>query len=170
MMIALEAHAPALNRLRSWTLAADKDLFGRWQAVVTFGRIGRRGQARRHAFEDEAGLSRFERRALLRCRSATQRIGVSYEAVEASPSVLPLLMQLGVTCRFVQNRATRRASRVRCLLQTPIAFEAGSGRRFCREKSAIICVGAMLYWNEGLWISLIPLGFWLACSLEQIGR
>ena len=52
MMIALEARAPALNRLRSWSLAADQDLFGRWQAVVTFGRIGQRGQARRHAFEE----------------------------------------------------------------------------------------------------------------------
>jgi predicted DNA-binding WGR domain protein len=90
MMIALEARAPALNRLRSWSLAADQDLFGRWQAVVTFGRIGRRGQARRHAFEDEVDLSRFVRRALLRRRSATQRIGGSYEAVEASPSVLPI--------------------------------------------------------------------------------
>jgi hypothetical protein len=77
-------------------LAADKDLFGRWQAVVTFRRIGRRGQARRHAFEDEAGLSRFVRRGLLRRRTATRRIGAGYEAVEASPSVLPLLMQLGV--------------------------------------------------------------------------
>jgi predicted DNA-binding WGR domain protein len=99
MMIGLEARAPALNRFRSWTLAADQDLFGRWQAVVTFGRIGRRGQARRHAFEDEAGLSRFVRRALLRRRSATSRIGVSYEAVEASSSVLPLLVQLGLTSR-----------------------------------------------------------------------
>lgn len=96
MMIALEARAPALNRLRSWTLAADQDLFGRWQAVVTFGRIGRHGQIRRHAFEDEAGLSRFVRRALLRRKSATRRIGVSYEAVEASPSALPLLRQLGL--------------------------------------------------------------------------
>jgi hypothetical protein len=40
MMIALEARAPALKRLRSWSLAADQDLFGRWQVVVTFGRIG----------------------------------------------------------------------------------------------------------------------------------
>jgi predicted DNA-binding WGR domain protein len=100
MMIALEARAPALNRLRSWSLAADQDLFGRWQAVVTFGRIGRRGQERRHAFEDEAGLSRFVRRALLRRRSATRRIGVSYEAVEASPSVLPILAQLGLDIRL----------------------------------------------------------------------
>ena len=101
MMIALEARAPALNRLRSWTLAVDQDLFGRWQAVVTFGRIGRvSDQARRHAFEDEAGLSRFERRALLRRKSATRRIGVSYEAVEASPSVLPLLRQLGLAVRL----------------------------------------------------------------------
>jgi predicted DNA-binding WGR domain protein len=100
MMIALEARAPALNRHRSWTLAADRDLFGRWQAVVTFGRIGRHGQTRRHAFEDEASLSRFVRRALLRRRSAMHRIGVSYEAVQASPSVLPVLAQLGLAIRL----------------------------------------------------------------------
>ena len=110
MMIALEARAPALNRLRSWTLAADQDLFGRWQAVVTFGRIGRHGQARRHAFEDEAGLSRFVRRALLRRRSATRRIGVSYEAVEASPSVLPLLAQLGLAVRLPSAPELGRAA------------------------------------------------------------
>jgi len=104
MMITLEARAPALNRLRSWTLAADQDLFGQWQAVVTFGRIGRHGQARRHAFEDEAGFSRFVRRALLRRRSATRRIGVSYEAVEASPSLLPLLTQLGLAVRLPSAR------------------------------------------------------------------
>lgn len=46
MMIAMEARAPALNRLRSWTLAADQDLFGQWQAVVTFGRIGQHGDTR----------------------------------------------------------------------------------------------------------------------------
>jgi hypothetical protein len=84
MMIALEARAPALKRLRSWTLAADQDLFGRWQAVVIYGRIGRHGQTRRHAFEDESGLFCFVRRALLRRRSATCRIGVSYAAVAAS--------------------------------------------------------------------------------------
>jgi hypothetical protein len=81
MMIALEARAGAEPPS---VLAADQDLVGRWQVVVTFGRIGRHGHARRHAFEDEAGLSRFVRRALLRRRSATRRIGVSYEAVEAS--------------------------------------------------------------------------------------
>jgi hypothetical protein len=66
---------------------------------VTFGRIGRRGQARQRAFEDEVDLSRFVRRALLRRRSATRRIGVSYEAGEASTSVLPILAQLGLASR-----------------------------------------------------------------------
>lgn len=102
MMIALEARAPALNRLRSWTLSADQDLFGQWQAVVTFGRIGRRGQVRRHTFDDEVGLSGFVRCALLWRRSATRRIGVSYEAVQASPSVRPLLAQLGVASAYRQ--------------------------------------------------------------------
>ena len=57
--------APSAEPPSVLDLAADQDLFGQWQAVVTFGRIGRHGQARRHAFEDEAGLSRFVRRALL---------------------------------------------------------------------------------------------------------
>ena len=56
--------------------------------------------SRRHAFEDEASLSRFVRRALLRCGSATRRIGVSYEVVAASPSVLALLTQLGLAVRL----------------------------------------------------------------------
>jgi predicted DNA-binding WGR domain protein len=96
VMIALEARAPTLNRLRSWTLTVDQDRFGQWQAIVTFGRIGRHAQACRHVFEEEAGLSRVVRRALLRRRSATRTIGVSCEAVEASPSVLPILAQLGL--------------------------------------------------------------------------
>jgi hypothetical protein len=72
---------------------------------LSFNFSGRSGfsfivaDARRHAFEDEASLSRFVRRALLRRRSATRRIGVSYEAMEASPSVLPLLAQLGLAIR-----------------------------------------------------------------------
>lgn len=113
MMIALEARAPALNRLRAWTLVVDQDLFGRWQAVVTFGRIGRRGQARRHAFEDEVELSRFVRRALLRRRSALGRIGVKYEAVAASPSALLLLSQLGLAMRvpLASDRSERPQSR-----------------------------------------------------------
>ena len=98
MMIALEARAPALKRLRSWSLAANQDPFGRRQVVVTFGRIGAAAGAR-HAFEDEAGLSSFVRHALLRHRSPTRRIGVSYEAVQASPSVLPVLAQLGLAIR-----------------------------------------------------------------------
>ena len=100
MMIALEARAPTLNRLRAWTLVVDQDLFGRWQAVVTFGRIGRHGQKRRHAFADEAELSRFVRRALLRRRTAVRRIGVKYEAVAASPSARLLLSQLGLAMRM----------------------------------------------------------------------
>ena len=51
---------------------------GQWRAIVTFGRIGRRRQVRRHAFEDEAGMSPFVRRALLRRReSATSRIDIT---------------------------------------------------------------------------------------------
>ena len=136
MMIALEARAPALNRLRSWTLAADQDLFGRWQAVVTLGRIERHDQARRHAFEDEASLSRFVRRALLRCGSATRRIGVSYEVVEASPSVLALLTQLGLAVRLPPApKSGRGASEPLGAVPTPSGLHP-PGRRYWRFTSA----------------------------------
>ena len=77
---------------------------------MTFGRIGRHGQARLHAFENEAGLSRFVRRTLLRRRSATRRIGVNYEAVKASPSVLLLLRQLGLAVRLPSAQEVGRAA------------------------------------------------------------
>jgi predicted DNA-binding WGR domain protein len=105
MMIALEAHAPALNRFRSWTPTGDQDLFGRWQAVVTFGRIGRHGQASRHAFEDEAGLSRFVRSAILRRKSATPRIGVSV------PAAMPV-SRLRSSTRDRQDHRSRRTARL----------------------------------------------------------
>jgi hypothetical protein len=47
--------------------------------------------------------------ALLRRRSAMRRIGVSYEAVEVSPSVLPFLMQLGLAVRLPSAPTLERA-------------------------------------------------------------
>ena len=99
MMIVLEARAPELNRLRSWRIEASPDLFGRWHATVTFGRIGRAGRSRQHAFAEEADLARFLRRALLRRRTATRRIGVGYVAVAASSAAVPLVEQLGFPIR-----------------------------------------------------------------------
>ncbi|HUN39488.1 MAG TPA: hypothetical protein VMU81_04285, partial [Acetobacteraceae bacterium] len=81
--------------------------------------IGRHGQARRHAFEDEASLSRFVRRALLRRKSATRRIGVSYEAVEASPPVLPLLRQLGLAVSLPSAQEVGPVTAKLCELATP---------------------------------------------------
>jgi hypothetical protein len=56
--------------------------------------------SRLYAFEDEARLSRFVRRVLLRRRSAKRRIGVSQVGVKASPLVLPLLAQFSLTIRL----------------------------------------------------------------------
>ena len=146
MMIALEARAPALNRLRAWTLIADQDLFGRWQAVVTFGRIGRRGQTRRHAFEDEVELSRFVRPALLRRRSAVRRIGVEYEAVEASPSALLLLSQLGLAMRVPpapdpSERPQNRSPELREVFSIGGVEHAGAGRELREaELAAEVCL------------------------------
>jgi predicted DNA-binding WGR domain protein len=56
--VGLQASDRAANRFRSWRVEVGKDLFGRWNAPVTFGRIGCEGQARRHDFRTEAEVER----------------------------------------------------------------------------------------------------------------
>jgi hypothetical protein len=43
IFIALQAKDLAANRLRSWQIEADPDLFGVWVMTVRFGRIGTAG-------------------------------------------------------------------------------------------------------------------------------
>ena len=134
MMIALEARAPALNRLRSWRLSADQDLFGQWQAVVTFGRIGRRGQVRRHAFDDEAGLSRFVRCA--RLLTAQKRHAEDRCQLRSGASVALGSTSAGAARR--RGRRTIRGHSVRCQTNktqrkrtTPLAARPSPDPSFC---------------------------------------
>ena len=58
--IEMQACEPALNRYHSWRVVAGgggQDLFGHWNARVTFGRIGCPGRTKRHDLEDEAAAS-----------------------------------------------------------------------------------------------------------------
>jgi hypothetical protein len=80
MMIALAARAAALNCLGPgrWTLT--KPVLVRGMAVVACDRTRRRGQVRRHAFEEEGGLS-FRAACAPPAGSAARKIGISYDGV-----------------------------------------------------------------------------------------
>ena len=72
LSIELQACDRARNRYRRWHLAACQDLFGRWHARVTFGRIGCEGRTIRHDFvnEEDAAASI---RACLRWRPTNRK-------------------------------------------------------------------------------------------------
>ncbi len=85
-----------MNRLRSWRVEIAEDLLGVWHARVTFGRIGYPGRTVSRHFENARDLHRFVRRALRRRGTARRRLGVAYEAVEASANARPLLAEVGL--------------------------------------------------------------------------
>lgn len=82
---------------RAWRAHVGADLFGRWYAQVTFGRIGSAGRTMRWEFSDEAEAMRFFKHCLQRRAGAIRRIGVAYRAVEACPDAFPLLTAAGLT-------------------------------------------------------------------------
>ena len=92
ILIELHACDPATNRRRAWRVVAGTDLFGRWTAQVTFGRIGAAGRTVRHEFASETAAVAFVRRSLRRRATAVRRLGVPYRAVEASPEADQLLV------------------------------------------------------------------------------
>jgi predicted DNA-binding WGR domain protein len=77
----LRAENPARNCRRSYSIAVDRDLFGFWCVSLAWGRIGRPGRGRTHAFYDRAGALVFARQQLRRRLKARKRIGVDYEVV-----------------------------------------------------------------------------------------
>jgi predicted DNA-binding WGR domain protein len=96
ILIELHASDPATNRRRAWRVVAAADLFGRWTAYVTFGRIGAAGRTIRHEFASEAAAVAFVQRSLRRRATAVRRLGVSYRPVEASPAADRLLVLTGL--------------------------------------------------------------------------
>lgn len=96
LCIELHAVAPELNRFRLWRVEADQDLFGHWNARVTFGRIGCLGRTQRHDFDDEAATCAFIRACLRRRGTAEKRLSIRYRVVEASSGAQPLLRFVGL--------------------------------------------------------------------------
>lgn len=94
--IELQACDRAANRYRSRRVEAGQDLFGRWNARVTFGRIGCDGRTRRHDFPTETAVEIFLRRCLRRRGTAEKRLSIRYRVIDASPSALPLLRLTGL--------------------------------------------------------------------------
>jgi predicted DNA-binding WGR domain protein len=96
MTIELRACDRRRNRYRAWRVEAGRDLFGRWNARVTFGRIGCDGRTQRHDFDSEAATTAFVRACLRRRGTAERRLSVRYRVIDASPSALPLLRIFGL--------------------------------------------------------------------------
>lgn len=111
IQIELQACDPARNRYRAWRVDAGRDLFGRWNARVTFGRIGCRGRTQRHDFEDVGDVERFIGQCLRRRATAEKRVLVRYRLIDASPEAVPLLRHAGMEetpcSRFAEKVVTR---------------------------------------------------------------
>jgi len=93
LAILLEARAPESNRMRFWRVRVGRDLFGSWNARVTFGRIGGTGRTMRYDFEDRDEAHAFVRKGLKRRKGAPRRCGATYQLVEASGEAGDLLSE-----------------------------------------------------------------------------
>lgn len=76
--IELTAIDESRNIRRRYRIEVWRDLLGFTLVETRWGRIGSRGQAAVHAFEDENDALAFVRRTLRRRASAERRIGVAY--------------------------------------------------------------------------------------------
>ena len=77
----LEARSENGAIARSYSIRAELDLFG-WTIVDRqWGRIGRKGQSKREAFEQRAAADAHIHDLLRRRSSARSRIGVAYRPI-----------------------------------------------------------------------------------------
>ena len=74
----LRAENPARNCRRGYAIAVDRDLFGAWCVSLAWGRIGRPGRDKMHAFKDRDAALAFASRQLRRRLKSERRIGVPY--------------------------------------------------------------------------------------------
>jgi predicted DNA-binding WGR domain protein len=96
MSIELHACDPRRNRYRRWRVDVDQDLFGHWNARVTFGRIGCGGRTQHHDFDTEAATRSFVRACLRRPGTAEKRLSIRYRVIDVSSGALPLLRLVGL--------------------------------------------------------------------------
>lgn len=79
--IELVALDPARNICRRYAIVASVDLFGMIVVETRWGRVGAAGQARRHAFADQAAAKCHIDATLHRRSTAESRIGVAYRPI-----------------------------------------------------------------------------------------
>ena len=82
LVLTLEAHNPARNHHRRYSVNVGRDLFGHWTVWVCYGRMGQPGQEKRYGGPDEEALRAVVRRCLARRRSAPGRLGCRYEVTD----------------------------------------------------------------------------------------
>ncbi len=83
LSIELEAHNPTRNVHRRYSICVERDLFDDWCVTIRFGRVGVYGQERRFAGYEVAPLRKIIDNCLRRRASAPERIGCSYQVVDA---------------------------------------------------------------------------------------
>ena len=76
-----EARDATRNLARRYSVTVSLDLFGATVVDLAWGRIGRAGQHRRHAFLQAEAAERFVTQVLRRRARAPRRIGVAYQPV-----------------------------------------------------------------------------------------
>jgi predicted DNA-binding WGR domain protein len=99
MSVELRACDRCRTRYRAWRVDAGLDLFGRWNARVTFGRIGCDGRTQHHDFDSESATTAFVRACLRQDDTAEKRPSIRGWVIDASRSALPLLRVLGPEVR-----------------------------------------------------------------------
>lgn len=80
-MLYFEARDPSRNLARRYSVVVSQDLYGCTMVDLAWGRIGRSGQHKAHAFRDAEAAERFVKRVLRQRGRAPQRIGVAYQPV-----------------------------------------------------------------------------------------
>jgi len=80
--IELHATDTVRNRWRFYRIEAGRDLFGDYVVILSFGRIGAKGQSKTHVVADAAAGKEFVRACLKRRQSAPRRIGIAYQVRE----------------------------------------------------------------------------------------
>lgn len=94
--IELRACDRAANRYRSWRVEAGQDLFGRWNARITFGPIGCEGRTLRRDFHSRDEIEAFLLHCLRRRGTAEKRIAARYFLIGASPEAANILRLTGL--------------------------------------------------------------------------
>ncbi|MDD2800017.1 MAG: WGR domain-containing protein [Methylococcales bacterium] len=82
--IHLEARNPARNIWRAYSITGGQDLFGDWVVVLSYGRIGAKGQTKTVMLPDEEATRRYVRQCLKKRENAPKRIGIGYTMIQAT--------------------------------------------------------------------------------------